>query len=123
MNILQSITMLPKGTEITIASSFSSCLTPVSNCSAMNCVACAIRLYPLSHADSKRRVGPSHPPPLCQGDSVQGLSHVCHNDWGMLIASVGWHSRMLLNICNEWSNAHKEEFSHPKCVSLIKKQQ
>lgn len=48
--ILQSITVLPMGTEITIASSFSSCLTPVSNCSTMNCVAFT---YLLSHGDSK----------------------------------------------------------------------
>ena len=63
--------MLPMGTETTIASSFSSCLTPVSNCSAMDCVACTIRLYPLSHADSKGGWYPPTYPHFARGLFVQ----------------------------------------------------
>ena len=45
--------------------------------------------------------------------SVQGLFHVCHNDWGMLIASVGWHSRMLNVLQRMVQCSHVSTEPHP----------
>lgn len=71
------------GTEIIIAFTFSFCLTLVSNCSAVDCVACTIRLYPLSPADSKEGWYPTPYPPFAWGGclyNAQGVLLVYHSD-------------------------------------------
>lgn len=47
------ITMATYGYRDYHCFTFSSCLTLVSNCSAMSCITYIIRLYHLNHSDSK----------------------------------------------------------------------